>query len=94
MSPDDRYNNYHKLTFSMMYYYNEKFLLPLSHDEVVHGKATILQKMYGDYDIKFPQARAFYMYMMVHPGKNLISWVMNSVSSGNGTKKGTGLYAS
>lgn len=59
MSPDDRYNNYHKLTFSMMYYYNEKFLLPLSHDEVVHGKATILQKMYGDYDIKFPQARAF-----------------------------------
>lgn len=71
MSPDDRYNNYHKLTFSMMYYYNEKFLLPLSHDEVVHGKATILQKMYGDYDIKFPQARAFYMYMMVHPGKKL-----------------------
>lgn len=71
MSPEQRHDNYHKLTFSMMYYYNEKFLLPLSHDEVVHGKATIIQKMYGDYDIKFPQARAFYMYMMIHPGKKL-----------------------
>nr|WP_302597366.1 1,4-alpha-glucan branching protein GlgB [uncultured Cellulosilyticum sp.] len=70
-TPDERHENYHKLTFSMMYYYNEKYLLPLSHDEVVHGKATILQKMYGDYDDKFPQARAFYMYMYAHPGKKL-----------------------
>ena len=54
-----------------MYFYNEKYLLPLSHDEVVHGKATIIQKMNGDYDIKFPQARALYMYMMMHPGKKL-----------------------
>lgn len=71
MAPEYRHDNYHKLTFSMMYYYNEKFILPLSHDEVVHGKATIVQKMYGDYGIKFPQARAFYMYMMMHPGKKL-----------------------
>lgn len=70
-APEYRTRNYHKLTFSMMYYYDERYLLPLSHDEVVHGKATILQKMYGDYDQKFPQARAFYMYMYAHPGKKL-----------------------
>lgn len=69
--PQWRPENYHKLTFSMMYYWNERYLLPFSHDEVVHGKATILQKMNGDYDGKFPQARAMYMYMMVHPGKKL-----------------------
>lgn len=63
--------NYHKLTFSMMYYYNDAFLLPFSHDEVVHGKATIIQKMNGGYDGKFPQARALYMYMYAHPGKKL-----------------------
>ena len=55
----------------MMYAYNEHYLLPLSHDEVVHGKATILQKMNGDYERKFPQARAMYAYMMLHPGKKL-----------------------
>ena len=60
-----------KLTFSMAYYYDSNYLLPLSHDEVVHGKATILQKMFGDYEMKFPQARAFYMYMYAHPGKKL-----------------------
>lgn len=67
----ERIWKYHKLTFSMMYFRNETYLLPLSHDEVVHGKATILQKMNGGYDRKFPQARALYMYMMVHPGKKL-----------------------
>lgn len=69
--PVYRSRDYHKLTFSMMYYYSDQFLLPLSHDEVVHGKATILQKMFGGYDGKFPQARAFYMYMYAHPGKKL-----------------------
>lgn len=69
--PEYRSREYHKLTFSMMYYYDARFLLPLSHDEVVHGKATILQKMNGGYDGKFPQARAFYMYMYAHPGKKL-----------------------
>ncbi|MEE0686641.1 MAG: 1,4-alpha-glucan branching protein GlgB [Lachnospiraceae bacterium] len=71
LSPEDRKGAYHKLTFSMMYNYNENFIMPLSHDEVVHGKATILQKMYGDLDNKFPQARAMYMYMYTHPGKML-----------------------
>lgn len=69
--PSERKEKYHKLTFSMQYYYNERYLLPLSHDEVVHGKATILQKMYGDYEGKFPQARALYLYMYAHPGKKL-----------------------
>ncbi|MDE6832776.1 MAG: 1,4-alpha-glucan branching protein GlgB [Ruminococcus sp.] len=69
--PMYRTNNYHKMTFCMLYFYNEKFILPLSHDEVVHGKATITQKMSGDYKEKFPQARAFYMFMMSHPGKKL-----------------------
>lgn len=69
--PEYRGRDYHKLTFSMQYFYDERFLLPLSHDEVVHGKATIAQKMYGDYEEKFPQARTLYLYMMTHPGKKL-----------------------
>ena len=70
--PAERPANYHKLTFSMMYFYNELYLLPFSHDENVHGKATVIQKMWGDYEQKFPQARAFYMYVFTHPGKKLI----------------------
>lgn len=69
--PKERPNHYYKLTFSMEYFYNELFLLPFSHDEVVHGKATIIQKMWGDYDDKFKQCRALYMYMYTHPGKKL-----------------------
>lgn len=69
--PPYRTANYHKLTFSMAYFYNEKFILPFSHDEVVHGKATILQKMAGNYEMKFPQGRALYLYMYSHPGKKL-----------------------
>lgn len=71
MHPMARPNNSDKITFSMAYFYNELYLLPLSHDEVVHGKATIIQKMWGDYDQKFPQARALYLYMYTHPGKKL-----------------------
>ncbi|MDE6101642.1 MAG: glycogen-branching enzyme, partial [Ruminococcus sp.] len=70
-APIYRSGNYHKMTFAMLYFYNERFILPLSHDEVVHGKATITQKMSGDYEDKFPQARTFYMFMMTHPGKKL-----------------------
>lgn len=70
-APWERHNHYHKLTFSMSYFYNELYLLPFSHDESVHGKASIIQKMYGDYDEKFLQARALYMYMYTHPGKKL-----------------------
>ncbi len=70
-SPAERIRQYHKLTFSMMYFYRERYLLPFSHDEVVHGKATILNKMNGGYEGIFPQARGMYLYMMVHPGKKL-----------------------
>ncbi len=70
-APWERHNHYHKLTFSMAYFYNELFLLPISHDENVHGKATVIQKMYGDYDEKLLECRAFYMYMYTHPGKKL-----------------------
>lgn len=69
--PNERSKHYHKITFSMQYFYNELFLLPFSHDEVVHGKATIIQKMWGDYEVKFPQCRALYLYMFTHPGKKL-----------------------
>lgn len=66
-----RTEHYHKLTFSMLYFYSENFLMPFSHDEVVHGKGTILDKMNGAYEEKFSQARVLYMYMYAHPGKQL-----------------------
>lgn len=69
--PEERPDHYHKLTFSMAYFYNELYILPFSHDENVHGKATVIQKMWGDYEDKFRQARAFYMYIFTHPGKKL-----------------------
>ena len=69
--PAERKHHHSKITFSMMYFYNELYLLPVSHDENVHGKATAIQKMWGDYEVKFPQARSFYMYMYTHPGKKL-----------------------
>ncbi len=71
MDPIFRKFNHHSLTFSMAYYYSEKFLLPLSHDEVVHSKGTIVDKMWGNYDQKFAQARNLYTYMYTHPGKKL-----------------------
>lgn len=70
-APWERPGMYHKLTFSMVYNYDDAFILSLSHDEVVHCKATILGKMWGDLEQKLPQARAFYMYMYAHPGKKL-----------------------
>ena len=70
-TPEERKSNLGKLTFSMMYFCREHYILPFSHDENVHGKATILQKMYGEYEDKFPQGRALYLYMAIHPGKML-----------------------
>lgn len=69
--PNERSGHHHKLTFSMSYFYNEKYILPFSHDEVVHGKRTIIDKIYGSYEEKFHQLRTLYVYMMTHPGKKL-----------------------
>lgn len=69
--PIYRKHHHHKITFSMAYFYSENFMLPLSHDEVVHGKATIVNKMWGLYEDKFRQARMLYTYMYTHPGKKL-----------------------
>lgn len=66
-----RPNAYDKITWSMAYYYNEHYLLALSHDEVVHGKKTIIDKLWGTYDEKTRQMRTLYFYMMTHPGKKL-----------------------
>ncbi len=71
LHPADRRYKYNQLSFSMLYFYSDLFLLPFSHDEIVHGKATIMQKMWGDYDDKFPQCKALYTYMYTHPGKKL-----------------------
>ncbi len=72
LDPTERQHHQNKFTFSLMYYYDENFMLPLSHDEVVHGKSPMIYKMPGDEWQKFATLRLLYTYMYTHPGAKLL----------------------
>lgn len=80
MDPEYRKYHHNLINFSMAYFYSEKFILPFSHDEVVHSKGTIVDKMWGNYEEKFAQCRNLMVYMYTHPGKKL-NFMGNEIAS-------------
>ncbi|MGL4382679.1 MAG: 1,4-alpha-glucan branching enzyme, partial [Bacilli bacterium] len=80
MDPFFRQDNQALINFSFHYMYHENYILPLSHDEVVHGKKSIIDKMFGTYEEQFKQTRLYYTYMYTHPGKKL-TFMGNEIAS-------------
>src|SRR5215210_2970254 len=83
--PVHRRYHHHDLTFGLLYAFTENFILPLSHDEVVHGKGSILGKMPGDRWQRFANLRAYYGFMWGHPARSSCSWAASSARSASGT---------
>ena len=87
LDPYFRKFNHNKMTFSMTYAFSEEYILVLSHDEVVHLKCSMINKMPGEYDDKFENLKAGYSFMMGHPGKKLLLWDRSSDSFRSGVRR-------
>jgi 1,4-alpha-glucan branching enzyme len=93
--PVHRKHHHARLTFGLLYAWSENFVLPLSHDEVVHGKGSLLQKMPGDECQRFANLRALYGFLYGHPGAKLLFMAASSGkrASGTMTRASTGTYS-